>query len=143
MTKPLIAVALMIFCVLGCQFGGSKAGDLTILNVNDLNDQHKKDKEVLREKYHGKEVVVIGRATDDFDADPVFWETGGTERRLRLAADLSKEVWVGVDCKVDQSTESQFTGIKEDAVVTVRGVFHIVQGGMELHPCSRQIRDSK
>lgn len=143
MGKLLVAIALMILCLMGCQSEAGKAGNSTVLNVNDLNDQHKKDKEALRAKYDGKEVVVLGRATGDFDPDPVFWETGGKERRLHLGADSSKEVWVGVDCKVDQANESQFAGIKEDAVVAVKGVFHVVQGGMELHPCTREFRESK
>ena len=60
-----------------------------------------------------------------------------------LQADRSKETWVGVDCKVDAANKDKFAGIKKDDVFAVKGIFHIIQGGMELSPCTREFRESK
>jgi hypothetical protein len=132
---------MVICCVLGCR--NLTAPKMTILNVNDLNTEHKKDKEALRAKYDGKEVIVMGRAIDDFNPNHIYFETGDKTLIFPLQADLSQETWVGVDCKVEAANKDQFAGIKKDDVFAVKGIFHLKQGGMEVSPCSRQLRESK
>ena len=74
-----MAATLIAVCLLACQYlGANKEAGLTVLNVNDLNDQHKKDKEALRAKYDGKEVIVLGRATEDFDPNHVYFDSGAS-----------------------------------------------------------------
>jgi len=144
MIKTIVAATLMAMCLVGCQNSGAdKAAGLTVLNVNDLNDQHKKDKEALRAKYDGKEVTVLGRATEDFDPNHVYFDIGDKQLSFSLQADRSKETWVGVDCKVDAANKDKFAGIKKDDVFAVKGVFHITQGAMEVSPCTREVRESK
>ena len=140
MKNNFLAATLIAVCLLGCQYLGKKEPGLTVLNVNDLNDQHKKDREALRAKYEGKEVVVVGRATEDFDPNHVYFETGDKRLNFSLQADSSKETWVGVDCKVEAANKDKFTGIKKDDVFAVKGTFHVIQGGMEVSPCTREIR---
>lgn len=147
MTNTFVAATLIAVCLLACQLlGGNNAtreAGPTVLNVNELNDEHKKDKEALRAKYDGKEVIVMGRATEDFDPDHVYFDLGEKQLNYRLQADLSRETWVGVDCKVDATNKAKFAGIKEDDVFAVKGTFHITQGGMEVSPCTRELRPSK
>ena len=144
MTNTIVAAALMAVCLLACQLTGADNGSGPIvLNVNDLNDQHKQDKEVLRAKYDGKEVIVMGRAVDDFDPNHVYFEIGDKTLTISLQADRSKETWVGVDCKVVAANKDKFTGVKEDDVFAVKGIFHITQGGMEVSPCTRELRESR
>lgn len=144
MIKIIVAVTLMAVCLVGCQNSGAdKVAGLTLLNVNDLNDQHKKDKEVLRAKYDGKEVIVLGRATEDFDPKHVYFDIGDKQLSFSLQADRSQETWVGVDCKVDAAHKDKFAGISRDSVFAVKGIFHITQGGMEVSPCTRELRESK
>ena len=116
---------------------------MTILNVNDLNTEHKKDKEALRAKYDGKEVIVMGRAVEDFRANSFYFESGDKSLPFSLQADISQESWVGVDCKVEAANKDKFAGIKKDDVFAVKGIFHLTQGGMEVSPCSRELRESK
>jgi hypothetical protein len=116
---------------------------MTVLNVNDLNVEHKKDKEALRAKYDGKEVIVMGRAIEDFNPNHIYFETGDKSLLFPLQADISQETWVGVDCKVEAANKDKFAGIKKDDVFAVKGIFHIKQGGMEVSPCSRELRESK
>lgn len=142
--RTLMVATLMVVCLIGCQrLTADKAAGVTILNVNDLNKEHKKDKEALRTKYDGKEVIVMGRATADFNPNDVYFELGEKQVNFRLQADSSQETWVGVDCKVDAANKEKFVGIKEDDVFAVKGVFHIMQGGMEVAPCSRELRESR
>ena len=144
MKKTLVVATVIAVCLTGCKnLVGNKGADLTILNVNDLNKEHKKDKEALRTKYEGKEVIVMGRATTDFDPKDPYFELGEKQVNFRLQADISQETWVGVDCKVDVANKEKFVGIKKDDVFAVKGIFHIVQGGMEVAPCSRELRESK
>lgn len=73
MRKTLIIAALALSSVIVCRSReANDAAGLTILNVNDLNDQHKQDKEALRSEYDGKEAVVLSRATDNFDPNHVY-----------------------------------------------------------------------
>lgn len=142
MKNTIVAVMLMALCLLGCKnLVATKDAGLTVLNVNDLNDQHKKDKEALRAKYDGKEVIVMGRATEDFNPNHVYFETGDKELSISLQADRSQETWVGVDCVVQAANKDKFAGIKKDDVFAVKGIFHITQGGMEVSPCSRELRE--
>ena len=144
MMRTLVVATVMAVCLMGCQnLMPDKAADVTILNVNDLNKEHKKDKEALRTKYDGKEVIVMGRATQDFNPDDVYFELGEKQVSFRLQADISQETWVGVDCPVDVANKDKFAGIKKDDVFAVKGIFHITQGGMEVSPCSRELRESK
>ena len=141
MKNTIVAVMLMALCLLGCKnLVATKDAGLTVLNVNDLNDQHKKDKEALRAKYDGKEVIVMGRATEDFNPNHVYFEMGDKELSISLQADQSQETWVGVDCVVQAANKDKFAGIKKDDVFAVKGIFHITQGGMEVSPCSRELR---
>lgn len=151
MTNTILGATLIGVCLLACQYlGGNKEANnearndagLTVLNVNDLNDQHKKDKEALRGKYDGKEVIVMGRAVDDFNPNHVYFEIGDKTLTISLQADSSKETWVGVDCKVDAANKEKFAGINEDDVFAVKGIFHLTQGGMEVSPCTRELRKS-
>jgi hypothetical protein len=132
---------MAICCLVGCQ--NLTAPKMTILNVNDLNTEHKKDKEALRAKYDGKEVIVMGRAIEDFNPNHIYFETGDKSLLFPLQADISQETWVGVDCKVEAANKDKFAGIKKDDVFAVKGIFHIKQGGMEVSPCSRELRESK
>ena len=142
MLKTVLSLALVIVCLLGCKMGGANTGSgLTVLNVNDLNDEHKKDKEALRTKYDGKEVIVMGRATEDFDPNHVYFEIGDKQLSFSLQADRSQETWVGVDCVVLAANKDKFAGIKKDDVFAVKGIFHITQGGMEVSPCTRELRE--
>jgi hypothetical protein len=142
MQKTLLAVTLIALCVLGCKnLGVNTEAGPTVLNLNDLNEQHKKDKEALRAKYDGKEVIVMGRAVEDFNPDHVYFETGDKQMTFSLQADSSQETWVGVDCVVVAANKDKFAGIKKDDVFAVKGIFHITQGGMELSPCSRELRE--
>jgi len=144
MLKTVLSLALVIVCLLGCKMGGANTGSgLTVLNVNDLNDEHKKDKEALRTKYDGKEAIVMGRAIEDFNPNHIYFETGEKNMTFSLQADKSRESWVGVDCKVEAANKDQFAGIKKDDVFAVKGTFHITQGGMEVSPCTRELRDKK
>ena len=96
MTRSTVAVTLMLVCVLGCaKFATNKQAGPSVLNVNDLNEQHKKDKESLRSQYDGKEVIVMGRAVEDFDPDHVYFQTGDKSLNFSLQADRSQETWVG------------------------------------------------
>jgi putative nucleic acid binding protein len=142
MTNKIVAAMLIAVCVLGCKnLGLNKEALPTVLNVNDLNDQHKKDKEALRTKYDGKEVIVMGRATEDFDPNHVYFEIGDKQLSFSLQADRSQETWVGVDCVVLAANKDKFAGIKKDDVFAVKGIFHITQGGMEVSPCTRELRE--
>ncbi|MFZ0063275.1 MAG: hypothetical protein WAL47_14685 [Pyrinomonadaceae bacterium] len=142
MTNKIVAAMLIAVCVLGCKnLGLNKEAGPTVLNVNDLNDQHKKDKEALRTKYDGKEVIVMGRATEDFDPNHVYFEIGDKQLSFSLQADRSQETWVGVDCVVLAANKDKFAGIKKDDVFAVKGIFHITQGGMEVSPCTRELRE--
>jgi hypothetical protein len=141
MTNKIVAAMLIAVCLLGCKnLGLNKEAGPTVLNVNDLNDQHQKDKEALRAKYDGKEVIVMGRATEDFDPNHVYFEIGDKQLSISLQADQSKETWVGVDCVVQAANKEKFAGVKKDDVFAVKGIFHITQGGMEVSPCSRELR---
>lgn len=142
MTNKIVAAMLVAVCLLGCKnLGLNKEAGPTVLNVNDLNDQHKKDKEALRAKYDGKEVIVMGRATEDFDPNHVYFEIGDKQLNISLQADRSQETWVGVDCVVVAANKDKFAGIKKDDVFAVKGIFHITQGGMEVSPCTRELRE--
>ena len=141
MRTLLVVGAMVMCCVIGCK--NLTAPKMTILNVNDLNTEHKKDKEALRAKYDGKEVIVMGRATDNFNPNSIYFDSGDKSSMFSLQADLSQETWVGVDCKVEAANKDKFAGIKKDDVFAVKGIFHITQGGMEVSPCSRELRDSK
>lgn len=144
MIKKILTATLIAVCVAGCQMGGAnKTAGLTVLNVNDLNDEHKKDKEALRAKYDGKEVIVMGRATEDFNANHIYFDTGDKSLNFSLQADLSRDTWVGVDCKVEAANKQQFAGIKKDDVFAVKGIFHVTKGGMEVSPCTRELREKK
>jgi len=144
MLKTLLAVTLIGVCVLGCKnLGVNTEAGPTVLNLNDLNEQHKKDKEALRAKYDGKEVIVMGRATEDFDPNHVYFDIGDKQLTFSLQADRSQETWVGVDCVVVAANKDKFAGIKKDDVFAVKGIFHITQGGMEVSPCSRELREQK
>ena len=136
--------AVLAACLTACQGSeANKAAGLTILNVNDLNDQHKKDKEGLRAKYDGKEVVVMGRATADFDPSHIYFEMGDKKLPISLQADSSRETWVGVDCVVEAANKDKFAGIKKDDVFAVKGVLHFKGGSMEMEPCTRELRETK
>jgi hypothetical protein len=141
MRTLLVASVMVVCCLVGCQ--NLTAPKMTILNVNDLNAEHKKDKEALRAKYDGKEVIVMGRAIEDFNPHHIYFEIGDKSLIFPLQADLSQETWVGVDCKVEAANKDKFAGIKKDDVFAVKGIFHITQGGMEVSPCSRELRESK
>lgn len=142
--KTTMAMFLLAACLLGCKnLTSEKAPGLTVLNVNDLNTQHKKDKEALRAKYDGKEVIVMGRAVENFDPNHIYFEIGEKQLNVRLQADSSQETWVGVDCTVTASNKDKFAGIEKDDVFAVKGKFHLTQGGMEVSPCTRELRDSK
>ena len=142
--RTLVIAIVMAVCLMGCQrLISNKAAGATILNVNDLNAEHKKDKEALRAKYEGKEVIVMGRATQNFNPDDVFFEMGEKKINFPLQADLSQETWVGVDCMVEAANKNKFVGLKKDDVFAVKGIFHVTQGGMEVAPCSRELRDTK
>jgi hypothetical protein len=142
MTNSILAVTLVAVCLLACQYlSPKKNAGLTVLNVNDLNDQHKADKEALRAKYDGKEVIVLGRAIEDFNPNHVYFEIGDKQLNINLQADASKETWVGVDCTVTAANKDKFAGIKKDDVFTVKGIFHLTQGGMEVSPCTRELRE--
>lgn len=148
MTNTFVAAMLMAVCLLACQYlgankKGNKVAGLTVLNVNDLNDEHKKDKAALRAKYDGKEVIVLGRATEDFNPEHVYFDIGDKQLNFPLQADSSRETWVGVDCKVEAANKDKFAGIKRDDVFAVKGIFHVTQGGMEVSPCTRELRESK
>lgn len=144
MLKTIVVMALMVACLSACQNSAAdKVSSLPALNVNDLNDQHKKDKEALRAKYDGKEVVVMGRAVEDFNPNHIYFETGDKQLSFSLQADMSKESWVGVDCHVDAAHKDKFAGIKKDDVFAVKGVLHVKQGNMELEPCNREFRGEK
>lgn len=145
MVKTLLAAAaLLAACLTACQGPeADKAAGMTVLNVNDLNDQHKKDKEALRAKYDGKEVVVMGRATQDFDPGHTYFDIGDKTLSFSLQADSSRETWVGVDCVVAAANKDKFAGIKRDDVFAVKGVMHFKGGSMELSPCTRELRASK
>jgi hypothetical protein len=143
MTNSIVAATLIAVCLLACQYlGVKKEAGLTVLNVNDLNDQHRKDKDALRSRYDGKEVIVMGRAVEDFDPNHVYFEIGDKQLTFSLQADKSQETWVGVDCKVDAANKDKFAGIKKDDVFAVKGIFHVIQGGMEVSPCTRELRES-
>ena len=141
MRTLLLASVMVVCCLLGCK--NLTTPKVTVLNVNDLNTEHKKDKEALRAKYDGKEVIVMGRAVEDFNPRHIYFDTGDKSLLISLQADLSQETWVGVDCKVEAANKDQFAGIKKDDVFAVKGIFHITQGGMEVSPCSRELRESK
>jgi len=142
MTNKIVAAAFIAVCLLGCKnLGLNKQAGPTVLNVNDLNDQNKKDKEALRAKYDGKEVIVMGRATEDFNPNHVYFEIGDKQLSISLQADRSQDAWVGVDCVVVAANKDKFAGIKKDDVFAVKGIFHITQGGMEVSPCTRELRE--
>ena len=143
MTNSVMAATLLGVCLLACQYLGTKkqAGP-TVLNVNDLNAQHQKDKEALRTKYDGKEVIVMGRAIEDFNPNHVYFQIGDKQLSISLQADKSQQTWVGVDCVVTAANKDKFTGISKDDVFAVKGIFHLTQGGMEVSPCTRELRES-
>jgi len=142
--KILTVTVLLAMCLLGCKFlTANKASGPTVLNVNDLNTEHKKDKESLRTKYDGKEVIVLGRAVEDFNPDSFYFNSGDKQVSFNLQADISQETWVGVDCIVDAAHKDKFAAIKKDDVFAVKGIFHITQGGMEVSPCTRELSESK
>ena len=141
MRTLLLASVMVVCCVVGCR--NLTTPKMTILNVNDLNTEHKKDKEALRAKYDGKEVIVMGRATDDFNPNSIYFDSGDKQVTFSLQADLSQESWVGVDCRVEAANKDQFAAIKKDDVFAVKGIFHITKGGMEVSPCSRELREAK
>lgn len=142
MRTLLLASVMVVCCLAGCQ--NLTAPKMTILNVNDLNTEHKKDKEALRAKYDGKEVIVMGRAVEDFNPNHIYFQLPGDKQiAFSLQADISQETWVGVDCKVEAANKDKFAGIKKDDVFAVKGIFHLTQGGMEISPCSRELRESK
>lgn len=142
MRNTIFAATLIALCLLGCQYLGSKKNaGLTVLNVNDLNDQHKQDKQALRAKYDGKEVIVMGRSVDDFNPDHIYFTTGDKTLDFSVQADISKESWVGVDCIVEAANKDKFAGIKKDDVFAVKGILHINEGNMKLSPCTREIRE--
>ena len=139
MLKTLLAAALLGACLSGCQStAGDKAAGMTILNVNDLNDEYGKDKEGLRTKYDGKEVVVVGRAISGFDPEAFY---GADMQRLSLSADSSRPAGVGVVCEVKQADAEKFGKIPADATVAVKGVLHV--NNMTLSPCTRDFRGEK
>jgi hypothetical protein len=140
--RTLLVACVMVLCGLAaCQ--NLTAPKMTVLNVNDLNTEHKKDKEALRAKYDGKEVIVMGRAVEDFNPNHIYFTIGDKQLRISLQADKSQETWVGVDCNVLAADKDKFAGIKKDDVFAVKGTFHLIQGGMEVNPCSRELRESK
>lgn len=141
MRTLLLASVMVVCCLLGCK--NLTTPKVTVLNVNDLNAEHKKDKEALRAKYDGKEVIVMGRAIEDFNPHHFYFESGDKSLTFPLQADLSQETWVGVDCRVEAANKDKFDGIKKGDVFAVKGIFHLIQGGMEVSPCSRELRQSK
>ena len=143
MGKTFLVAALLAACLSGCQSPeANKAAGMTVLNIDDLNDQHKKDKEGLRAKYDGKEVVIIGTASQDFDPNNAYFEMG-KPWRFHMRGDLNKETWVGVDCMAEAADKEKFTGIKKDATFAAKGVLHFNGGSMELSPCTRDFRGEK
>jgi hypothetical protein len=141
MRTLLLASVMVVCCLLGCK--NLTTPKMTILNVNDLNTEHKKDEKALGAKYDGKEVIVMGRAVDDFNPNSIYFDSGDKQVTFSLQGDHSQESWVGVDCRVEAANKDKFAGIKKDDVFAVKGIFHITQGGMEVSPCSRELRDSK
>jgi hypothetical protein len=139
MVKTIVAVALLATCLAGCQSPeANKAAGMTVLNVNDLNDEYAKNKEGLRAKYDGKEVVVIGRAISGFNPESFF---GADMQRLTLSADSSRPAGIGVICEVKQADAATFGKIPGDATVTVKGVLHVEN--MRMSPCTRDFRGEK
>lgn len=140
--KILVVAVLLAMCLVGCKALTGGTGP-TVLNVNDLNIEHKKDKESLRAKYDGKEVIVMGRAIEDFNPDHFYFTSGDKQLSFNLQADISQETWVGVDCIVEAANKDKFAGIKKDDVFAVKGILHIAQGNMKISPCTRELRESK
>ena len=139
MIKTIMATALIAVCLVGCRNSETdKAAGMTVLNVNDLNEEYGKDKEGLRAKYDGKEVVVVGRAITGFDPEAFY---GADMQRLSLGADSSRPAGVGVVCEVKQADAGKFGKIPGDATVAVKGVLHV--SNMTMSPCTRDFRGEK
>ena len=139
MIKTIVATALIAVCLVGCRNSeADKAAGMTILNVNDLNEEYGKDKEGLRAKYDGKDVVVIGRAISGFDPEAFY---GADMQRLSLSADSSRPAGVGVVCEVKQADAGKFGKIPGDATVAVKGVLHVSK--MTMSPCTRDFGNEK
>lgn len=80
----------------------NKGAGFTVLNVNDLGEQFSKDKEALRAKYEGKEVVVLGHALKDFETE--FY--GAETQDLRLVGDMSNPNHATASCTCTRRTRT-------------------------------------
>jgi hypothetical protein len=140
MVKTLVATALLVVCLSGCRNSEpNKAAGFTVVNVNDLGEQFSKDKEALRAKYEGKEVVVMGYAMKDFETQ--FY--GAETQDLRLVGDVSNPNHATANCTVRKADADKFAGVKEGALIAVKGVMHVKEFGMEMEPCNREFRAEK
>ena len=135
MTKTIFAAVLLIACLSGCQNSeAGKLASLPVLTADDLTRQFQKSRDELHGKYHGKEVIVLGEAALDFDPDPVTFTMEGKYQYFGVGA---------VTCKLERANADKFAGIKEDAVVAVKGVLQVNQGSIMLEPCTREFREAK
>jgi hypothetical protein len=141
MVKTFVAGLLVVACSAGCDKlgGGGKASGTTILNVGDLGTQFFANKEALRAKYEGKEVVVLGKAMKSFD--PQFY--GLDTQDLRLVADMSNPNHATITCTVRKVNADKFAGVKAGAIIATKGVMHVKEFGMELDSCNRELRAEK
>ena len=140
MVKTLVVAVLLAVCLSGCQnSGANKTAGLTVLSINDLGEQFSKDKEALRAKYEGKEVVVLGYAMKDFDTQ--FY--GADTQDLRLVGDMANPNHATANCTVRKADGDKFAGVKAGALIAVKGVMHVKEFGMEMEPCNREFRAEK
>lgn len=133
--KTFLAATLLVAYLAGCQSSeATKVASLPVLTAKELSEQFQKSREELHAKYHGKEVIVLGEAALDFDPDPSQFTMEGKYQYFRLNS---------VTCKLEQANADKFVGIKEDAVVAVKGVLRVNEGSIMVEPCTREFRESK
>ena len=70
----------------------------------------------------------------DFDPGPGTFTMEGKYQYFSLGR---------VTCKLEQANKDKFIGIREDAVVAVKGTLRINEGRNMVDPCTREFRESK
>lgn len=142
MKKILLLVGLSaIFLTASCANSDTKtAQNQVVVTMDDLYKEYTSSVAATREKYQGKEIVVLGVAGRKFDPE------------IALKSDDKKYMYYdfraakppgGLNCMVETGKGEKFAELKEGDTVAVKGVLNVTEGSLFLQPCSRDFRDKK
>lgn len=90
----------------------------SVIDIADLTSEYEKSKENTRKKYDGKEITVRGQAF----VGPQMPRGSGDDTGL-LSVSVKDDPIKDLKCWFSKADEEQFSKIKGDQFVTVKGIF--------------------